>query len=313
MPYKIHAVEIDVDSFGVDSEVIVPDCTSESLQHNPTLDSAIAAGEVSPKHIAHVAQSIMGSFTTFALPTAIDGTGLKALCIVTTTEPGVTMYLQKHDACGDVSTSGHRSLKASAGVVVPRRITCDHQGHAQIEYDIVVAKKDANDAIIITDTATMPTIPAAAGSRWTLGSCSIGGNTLTDYTRLEVDLGNTVETRGAESDIWDAYIEVRTHAPTITLTGIDPTWFAAATVPIGGLACTHANTTIYLRKRSDDGTGFVVDGTAEHISMTAAGLAVPQQTVSGEPTRFSEATIQLTCLDDGSNDPIVIDTATAIT
>jgi len=314
VPYKIHAVEIDVDSFGADSAVIVPDCTSEGLENNPQLDAAIAAGEISPKHIALVAQKAMGSFTTYALKTAIDATGLKALCIATDSEPGVTYYLQKFDDCGSVSTgSVHRSLKVSAGVVVPRRITCDHQGHATIDYDVVITKESGNDAVVISDTADMPTIGSDAGNRWTLGAWDVGGVTLSDYTRMEIDLGNTVETRGTQSDVWDVYVEVRTHAPTITLTGIDPAWFAAAAVPIGGLACAHADTVGYLRHRSDDGTGFVADGTATHIKFTAAGIATVQQTFTGEATRFTDTSVLITCLDDTSNDPIVVNTASAIT
>lgn len=315
MPYKIHAVSIDVDSFGVGAGVIIPDCTSEGLENNPQLDAAIAAGEVSPKHIALVAQRAMGNFTTFALPTAIDATGLKALCIATTTEPGVTYYLQKHDACGGVTSgSVHRSLNIQAGVVVPRRLSCSHQGHATIDYDVVIIKETGNDAIIISDTAAMPTIPATAGGRWTLGGCSIGGVALSDYTSLEIDFGNSVQTRGTQSEIWDTYVEVRTHSPTITLTGIDPAWFkASGGVPINGLACTHANTKIYLRHRSSDGTGFVADGTATHISFTTAGIATVQRPFTGQATQFSDTSIMITSLDDQTNDPIVVDTSTAIT
>jgi hypothetical protein len=315
MPYKIHAVEIDVDSFGAGSEVIIPDCMSEGIDNNPQLDAAIAAGEISPKHVSLVAQRAMGNFSTFALPTAIDATGLKALCIATVTEPGVTYYLQKHTDCGGVTSgSVHRSLKVSAGVVVPRRISCDHQGHATIDYDVVITKESGNDAVVISDTADMPTIGEDAGGRWTLGGCTIGGVALNDYTRLEIDLGNTVETRGTESDIWDVYVEVRTHAPTITISGIDPTWFKAASgVPISGLACTHANTSLYLRHRSADGTGFVANATATHIKFTAAGIATIQSVFSGQSTRFTETSVQITCLDDTTNDPIVVDTTSAIT
>jgi hypothetical protein len=239
---------------------------------------------------------------------------LKALGIVTTTEPGVKFYLEKFDPDG-ISTTGNadRSLLISAGVVVPRRISCDHQGSATISYDVVVVKESGNDAIVLSDTATLPTI-AADGLRWTLGSAKVGNVALSNYTRLEIDLGNTVETRGVQSDVWDAYVEVRTHAPTITLTGIDPTWFAAAAVPIDGLACTQANTIIYLRKRDTDGAGFVIDATAEHIKFSAAGIATVRQAFTGQAQRFTEHSIMITCMEDASsNDPIVVNTASAIT
>lgn len=313
MPYKIHAVVFDADA-QAGTPVVIPDCTSQGIDNNPQLDAAINAGEIQPKHVALIGQSATANFSTFALPTAIDETGLKAMCIATADEPGVYFYLQKHDACGGVTTgSVHRSLLISAGVVVPRRIRCDHQGHAQIDYDVVIIKEAGNNAIIISDTADMPTIPEAAGGRWTLGTCKVGNISLTDYTSLEIDLGNQVVTRGVQSDVWDAYVEVRTHAPTITLRGIDPNWFkATGGVTIDGLACTHANTIIYLRHRSSDGTGFVASATETHVKFTAAGLATVNQVMSGDPTRFSETAIQITCLDDQTNDPIVIDTSSAI-
>ena len=68
--------------------------------------------------------------------------------------------------------------------------------------------------------STLPAI-SGGGIRWTLGPWNIGGVTLSDYTGLEIDLGNTVTTRGVQSDIYDAYVEVSTTAPRITLTGID--------------------------------------------------------------------------------------------
>jgi len=314
MPYKIHAVEIDVDSFGVDSEVVIPDCTSAGLDNAPQIEAIITAAKIQPEHVAMIAQKVMGNFSTFALKTAIDATGLKALCIATDSEPGVKFYLADYEDCGTVETgSVHRTLLASAGVVVPRRLTCNHQGHAEISYDVVVTKESGNDAIVISDVAALPTV-ADAGDRWTLGACDVGGVTLSDYTSIEIDFGNTVETRGSQSDIWDAYVEVRNHAPMITLTGIDPAWFAAAAVPMAGLACTHANTILYLRHRASDGTGFVADGTATHVKFTAAGVATIKEPFTGDANRFTDTSLEITCYeDDSDNDPIIVTTASAIT
>ena len=85
-------------------------------------------------------------------------------------------------------------------------------------------------------------------------------------------------------------------------------------MPIASLACTHANTIIYLRKRSTDGTSFVADGTAEHIKITAHGVAAMTQVVSGDAQRFTEHALQISAFEDGSaNNPIIITTASAIT
>lgn len=312
MPYKIHSVQIYVDD---GSDVKVPDIISQGMDNSPQIDAIIGAAKVQPEHVALIAQRITGNFDTFAIPTVLDETGLKALCIATETQFGVKFFLADFSDCGTVEAgSVHRHLLVSAGVVVPRRITVDHQGHARLSVDVVVVKESANNAIVISDTEALPTIPDA-GNRWSLGPVQVGDVTLSDYTSLEIDFGNTVETRGTQSYIWDQYVEVRTHAPTITVTGIDPQWFKeSGGVPISGLACTHANTIMYLRKRAGDGTGWVADGTEEHIKFTAAGVATVQQPMQGDAHRFSDTSVQITCYEDGDdNDPIIVDTTSAIT
>lgn len=312
MPYKIHSVQIDIDSYGVGAEKNIQDCISHSLSNNPTIDAAITAGDTMPRHLSLISHAISGGFETFACVAAIDAIGLQPLCIDTDTEPGFTFFLQKFDACGAAASSGHRSLLISNGMVVPRRLSCDHQGHARLSVDVIVAKESANNAIVISDAATLPTL-TGAGLRWTLGKTVIGGVTLSDYTSLEIDFGNTVSTRGTQSDVFDAYVEVAHHAPTITITGIDPTWFKeSGGVPIAGLACTHANTTIYLRKRDTDGQGFVADGTAEHIKFTCKGVAAIQTPFTGQMHQFTTTSLVLRGLYDGTDDPIEVDTTSAI-
>lgn len=312
MPYKIHSVQIDIDAYGVGAEKNIPDVMNENLANNPQLDAIITAGETSPTHVALVSQKIAGSFDTHAIATAIDAIGIQPLCIDTDTEPGFTYFLQKFDACGAAASSGHRSLLISSGAVVPRRISCGHQGHAILSVDVIVAKESANNAIVLSDAATLPTL-TGGGSRWTMGAIKIGNIALTDYTSVEIDFGNNVVTRGTQSDVWDAYVEVNTHSPTITVRGISPAWFKeSGGVPIAGLACTHANTYVYLRKRDPGGAGFVADGTAEHIKFTAKGVASVETAFTGSAHQFTETSLVVRCIKDSSDDPIEVDTTSAI-
>ena len=313
MPYKIFSVSLDSDEQAA-TAIEIPDCVNMSMSNNPQLERIITAGETQPKHVSLVSQKATASFDTYALPTTLAEIGASFQDILTAgANPGVVFFLQKFDAAGNVSAgSVHRSLTISSGVVVPRRLTCDHQGHAMLSVDVVIVKESANNAIVIADNVAMPTL-ANQGLRWTLDGMTVGGVALTDYTSMEIDFGNTVETRGTQSDVWDAYVEVRTHAPTITLTGIDPAWFATAAVPIDGLACTIANTILYLRKRAVDGTGFVIDGTAEHVKITAGGVATIQNPVTGSAQAFTESSIVITCMELGGNNPLIFNTASAIT
>lgn len=313
MPYKIFCVQIDVDAYGVGAEKNIPDCINASLANTPNIEQIITAAQTMPTHAVLIAQRIAGSFSTYAIAAAIDAIGLGPLPIDTDSEPGVTYFLQKFDSSGIISGSGHRSLLVSCGAVVPRRLSCDHQGHARMDIDVIVAKESANNAVVISDAATMPTL-TGAGSRWTLGGMKVGNVTLSNYTGFDIDFGNQVTTRGSQSDVWDAHVEILTHAPSITIRGIDPTWFTETTgIGIDGIGCAHANTVMYLRKRDSDGQGFVADGTAEHIKFTLKGPCAIETMFSGQAHMLGEASVRLAGLYDGTDDPIEVDTTSAIT
>lgn len=317
MPYKVHSVTIDVDALGVGDAVDIPDIISESLTNNPMMDAIITAGETMPTHVSLLSQKITGSFDTYALDTVMDTCGLQPMCIAVTpgneARSGVVFNMQQFESCGGATGgSTDRTLAISCGAIVPRRLTAEHQGYASMGVDVVVAKDSTNNAIVISDAGAVPTLEGG-GDRWTVGQMKVGNIALTDYTSLEIDFGNTVTTRGSQSDIWDAYVEVSTHAPTITIRGITPAWFKeSGGIPIAGLACTHANTVLYLRKRDPGGAGFVADNTAEHIKFTAKGVASIETAMTGQAHQFTETSLVIRCMYDGTDDPIEVDTTSAI-
>jgi hypothetical protein len=314
MPYKIFCVQIDVDAYGLAGEKNIPDCISASLANSPQIEQIITAGQTMATHAVLVAQKVAGSFSTYAIAAAIDAIGLAPLPIDTDTEPGVKFFLQKFDNSGIVSSSGHRSLLISCGAVVPRRLSCDHQGHARMDIDVIVAKESGNNAVVISDAATIPTIASGWGNRWTLGPMKVGNIVLADYTGFEIDFGNQVTTRGSQSDTWDAYVEIMSHAPSITIRGINPAWFTESTgIGVDGVGCTHANTIMYLKKRDVDGQGFVADGTAEHISFTLKGPCAIETMFNAQAHMIGESSVRLAGLYDGTDNPIVVDTTAAIT
>ena len=72
---------------------------------------------------------------------------------------------------------------------------------------------------------------------------------------------------------------------------------------------THANTNIQFRKR--DVAGFVINSTAEHIKVTAAGIAFARQVYTAGGAATGTAVIGINTIDDGTNNPLVWDTAIA--
>ena len=317
MPYKIHSVVNDTVAAG--TPTLIPDCTSQSINNNPQLDAIVTAGQTMATHVILRSQRIAADFDTLAIADAIDSIGFQPLCITTdNTSTGLVFYLSAIDGCGAISASGHRSLTIGSGAVVPRRLSCEHRGDASMSFDVVVAKPSANEAIVISDAANLPDLDdngaLYGGQLWTLGKMTVGNVAISEYTSLEIDFGNQVSTRGSQSDLWDSHVEVSTHSPSITIRGIDAEWFKeSGGVPIAGLACTHANTIIYLRKRVTGSPAFAADNTNEHIKFTAKGIATIQTAVTGQMHQFTETSLTIQCHYDGTDDPIEVDTTSQIT
>ena len=317
MPYKNHSVQIHVDG---GSEVNVPDITSFGIPNNPNIDAITTAGEISPTIVHLIENNAEMDFETFAIEDVLDAIGVSGTCIKTATNPGITGFLQKFDDCGTaITTNTHFSYLIQSGLIYPRSLTVSHGGSASITVGVAISKNGSEELVKTSATATLPT-SFNDPERWTLGAITLGGVTFTDYTDLTIDFGNEIQKRGSQSEIDAQYIEQREHKPRITISGINPNWHddddgTLSTIPPSGLACTHANTSIYLRKRSDSGNGFVADGTAEHIKFTIDGLAMAENLAQGgDPQRFSEHSVVVTGRKDNSGTaPLVYTPDSAIT
>jgi hypothetical protein len=309
MTYKAHSLKIHVDG---GSAIIVPDITSKGLDQSPELMAEMTAAYSTPTHVAMVANKIASEVQSYAVATLLDALGVAGLCVTSATNPGAVIYLQKFDANGcPVSGSNHRSYTIKGGLIVPRTLSVSNRQDAQITCSTYVIKSGSNDPIVLADTAALPSL-VVASARWTLGPITVGGVALADYTELEIDFGNEVQTDGVESNVYDDHVAQRTHAPTITIKGIAPTWFAAASIPIGGKAATQAGDAIYLRKRSQDDSHFVDDAAAEHIQFNFAGLAANTQ-MRAQAQRTSESSLTIKLVRDSSgNAPLVVDTTAAL-
>jgi hypothetical protein len=308
--FKPHVARLYTDAMG--SAVILPDITSLGLNLNPELMAEMVADSATPKHVAMVARKLMGNVECFSIASAIDAIGLTGLTINAATNSGVEFYLQKFDKNGFAASSNHRSFTFKKGVVVPKTISVQHRQDAKLTFDVVPIYDGTNNAVVIADNASLPSITIAA-ARWTLGPIIIGGDTLTEYTGLEIDFGNTVETGSSESDQDETHVAVRTHEPKITITGIDPLWFSGTVVGLGGSVVAQSTDAIYLRKRAQDAVGFVADATAEHIKFTPCGLAAVNQAFRAQAQRIGETTIEVKlAIDASGNAALAVDTTSAL-
>lgn len=307
--YKPFCVGIYTDAI---SQLYVPDILAMSTQDNPTMQTEMVAHDYTPRHVALTASTPMQTFSTFALPTILDNLGVIGATISTSTGTGITQYWRKYDANGEpASGSAHRSLVIKGGRIVPKSISCSHQGHATIQVETHPIKTSGAAIVVLSETVALPTV-SIASARWTIGSIKLGNVALTGSISVEIDFGNALSSRGQGSDVFDTQIEQSTHSPTITLRGIDPTWFSSSNFGLTGKAVLHANDYIYFRQRSQDDTNFTANATTNHIKVAFNGLGAADQVMQADAQRISENDLRLVLARDSSgNAPIIITTGVA--
>lgn len=303
-----YAVQIDVLTPSV--PVNLAGISSVQILLNPDVQSQRTGGDVYKVHQTLYSQKPVARFRSACLQDALDQIGLTGLPL---TYGGINLYAAKWaENAGIAAGSVHKKYNALSGVVVPRRLTCEHGGDAELEYEVIVTYDGTNNPWVLAETAALPTAPQD-NERFTIGAWTIGSVQLLQISRLEIDFGITVQSIGADSDRWDTYAVVRAIEPTITLTGINVNWFADSAIPLTGKVATHANTKGYLRKRSTGATGFVVDGTAEHIQFNADGMAVVESAFEDQGDQPAQSSVKIHLRYDNTNAPLVIDTTAAIT
>lgn len=288
----------------------IPAITTLGINTGTQVVGTVTSGGIYRRFQSVVGQAPTAEFGTLAIASALTTLPSTGKSIADLAD-GLSMYIQKH-LIGGTRTAGstHRKYVATAGIIVPRRLTVSHGGDASLSYDVIVLYDGSNDPLVFTDEVALP--EDVGEERFTLGPVSLGDVTLDHLRQFEIDFGLNAVTEGADSEIWDRYVSLETIEPSLTLRGIDPEWVKAANIPLIGKSGTHANSTAYLRKRDHGGT-FVADVTAEHVKFTADGLITIEEAASGSGSGAVETSARMDLEYDGTNAPLVVVAASAIT
>ena len=299
---------VQVDWESEPSPVSIGAITQQQLRSEAEIRSEAQSGEIYRRFMSLVERKATARFGTHHLAIALAQCGVSGHVIENN---GVNFFAQKFTE-GSTPTAGanHRKYNLQEGVMVPRTITCDHRGDAELIYECFATYDGSNSPIAETDSSSLPSA-IADSERFTIGGVTIGSISIDHIRRIEIDFGITVLLVGADSDQYDTFCAVRGIAPSITLRGIDIEWLKAANIPWDGKTATHANTTIYLRKRDID--NFVIDATAEHIKITGDGLCVVETIMEESGEEPAECSLILPLRYDGTNTPLIVNTASAIT
>jgi hypothetical protein len=293
------------------STTVLGGITRQNVRTGSEVRSETRSNEVYPRFQALVAQRPVATFATSAIADALDEAGLTGLDLDSLLV-GLHLYAQA-GADGGTRASGaaHRKYTIADGLLIPRAITCDHQGDAEIDYEVVATYDGSNDPIVPADGVALPAGITDA-ERFTLGPVTLQGITFDHLTRFNLDFGIRARAEAADSDIWPTIVTIEEIMGVLRLRGKDPLWLSATKIPLQGKAVLHATTSVYLKKRASGGT-FVADATAQHIKFTVDGLATIEEVFDAAGTATGETELALPLRFDGTNDPVVVNTASAIT
>lgn len=300
--HGLAAVKADTDVIG--------GIVSQSNPLGPVVSADPTSGGIYARWVAVTSQQPRFSFASEMIKAVLDVTGYGGANIVDM-GAGLTWYAQKFDGPARAAGANHRSFAAAEGILAPQTLDVNHPDDARISCEAVITHDgSANNPIIYTDSVALPA-PSSDDERFTLGPCTLESIELEQITGLSIEFGHDVRAEGADGDIWPTYAYILQTASAIVLRGVDIDWLKeSGGIPFGGKSLGHANTTIYLRKRTP--TGFVANGTAQHIKFTAAGLAVIENPLDVSGLERGEVNLRITLQYDGTNDPLTIDTASAI-
>jgi hypothetical protein len=305
--YTNHSIHVQDDADG--SAIVIGSLISCDAPIENEIQSDATGGRFYPEQITVASQKPMINASTYDLPKVIDAFGVVGRKIIQgAAKPGVALSQAQYNDSSLVAGSTHRRLRFAESYTKINRISASHRQDATIDFTSMALWDGTNLPVVPEGSVALPTLPSSPG-RWTLHSVVVDEITIDCNIQVEIDFGVAAQTFGCDSDLYDTHLEILEIKPRITITGLTPNaFFTSGGVPLAGLVGAHADTKIILRKRLANQAGFVADATAEHISITAAGILLVSNAHTGQGNQRAQISYTMDCVWDGTNVPIVFDT-----
>jgi len=231
---------------------------------------------------------------------------------------GVVLYFQKAKEGGTreaQDASVHHKTTIANGFLVPRTLSCQHQGLASLSFDVHAVSSDGATAPIAwAETADYPaSIYPALTAVYGMGLVDLNGTPLDGKLNVSIDFGIPVSRLAADGNVYSTVIYAAGSGriqPSITVTSrsIDLT----STLTEAGLYLA-SGVEVYFRHLTQGGT-FVADGTATHIKVGMSKCRCDPVSVGSGPEK--QMGVRLTPIYTASGTPtypMTISTASAIT
>ncbi len=281
----------------------------QSFGLDPGLAEMILGGDGSVYNtfVAVARQAPRASFSTTALKTALDKvptTGLKI-----NSDNIVEMFLQAADEGGTRKTgANHTKMAINEGLLVPRTLNAPDGSPATLSLEAVATFDGTNDPVTITTGQSLVGSPSVS-EIWTCGPVSINGSALTSVQSIDIDFGLMEMVLGSDGLVWPTYASIAKIQPIITITCLDAN--AINTFGLTGTAQGATDSLLFLTHCSEGGMR-VANATATHIRFTIDEGRISVRSVGGSDGEPLQSVVQITPTYDGTNAPIVMNTAVAI-
>lgn len=304
MPHKAHALKIGANWIG--------GIVSQAFTNAPSMQTEPTAGSIYPLQTSIQEIKAGFRFTSHNVASALSVLGFLGVPL-SAQVPAELYEINYGDDGFIVAGSSHRKIAFSTGRALWRTLSCANRQDAQIEIEVFGLSPDGStNPAVFTEGVAAPA--AVDDARHTIAAVQLGGIGMGCVTDLRLESGLQIQSDGCKSDVFDTRMGVQSVVPKIQITTLAAELVGSAQgkINLPGIAATHANTFIKLRKRNNKTGTFVADATAQHIVITADGMVVPIEPFSAQNNADGNTRFEMTATFDGTNAPFLINAASAL-
>lgn len=294
------------------SAVVTPGGTIGQIvdqDYAPNLQEIVegGAGTINPEFTGVMEGKPMLSFTTTALHAALAIVGFNCYAIASATD----FYFQSIAQGGlvDIANPTHIKVTTSLGMIIPKTLEASQGKTARLTYDMYALSADGLAApMTITTGQALPTATQVS-ELFTLGPVKINAGALGAAQSVKWDFANKEEILGSDGEPYPTFAGISNrYGIRCAVNGFDVS--ALSTFGMAGVALTSFVT--YFRKLASGGTR-VANATAQHVKLSGTkGMLYPRG-AKGTNDKPMEGEWNIVPAFDGTNDPVQVATASAIT
>jgi hypothetical protein len=281
-----------------------------TLESNQMEYAEFAAGYPDPLFLGTHGSKIALAFPTKQIATLV---GLVGATFAVDLSGGNTDLYYKHGLDLGVrdadANTDHQRFRLASGMMYLSGISVQHQQLAVATARIVPIFAGTNPPIVPAGSVALTGTPAAA-EFFTLGPVEINGTVLNGVSGWSLDLGVQVLELSSGGELYTTFCGVQSRQPVLEVTTLEVgAWDTFGTDG----AAISANVVAYLRKKAID-DGMVADGTAAHVSVTAAAGRIVVVNSRGGGNTPAQTSLRIPIRTTAAGTPTVaINTATAVT